>query len=185
MAKKIMDDNNIKIKLSFNENDKNGYCDEIFLFQINNDSDLTLDKSVSVGLEISNHIGGRILYGYLNVMFEKSSDIGVKVEIPYTNKNNARYEDSILYNKAFCYKGLLKEYVEDLAQSMKAYITGTEKFPNCNIKIIESANCEVGSCSVWYEWIIHVILDLFVNDLYTDINKIDSQIIISMMKNIS
>ncbi|MGN0438316.1 MAG: hypothetical protein ACI4F4_07300 [Lachnospiraceae bacterium] len=182
MATKIMDDNEIKIKLSIDENDKNGCYDDILLFQVNNDSDLTLDKSVSIGLEISNHIGGRILYGYLNVMFEKSSDTGVKVEIPYTNKNKVGYEDSILYNKESCYKGLLKEYVEDLAESIKVYITGTKKFPNCNIKIIESANCEVGSCSMWFEWIIQAILDMFVNNLYTDINKIDSQKIISIMK---
>lgn len=149
---------------------------------MNSDSHITLEGDIVIGLEISRHIGPRVLYGYISILFEKKLTNDVEIEIPYIYENSEKYDESVLYNKEYCYKGILKEYVDDIAMEIKNYIGNTKNFPHCNIKIIDGANCEIGSCTAFYKIIINILLNIFSSGIYKDIYSMKDEDLINAVK---
>lgn len=113
-----------------------------------------------MGLEFSKDTGGRICYGLLTSKLTPNSSDSKLLSVSYTQKNIERFSDSILYNKEYCYKGLLKEYLEAVVNSASKALSECDAFPLCNITFSNAANCEVGSSQKFFEMLSESIIKL-------------------------
>ena len=114
-----------------------------------------------IGVELEIHTGGRICYGFLAARVRPHNEPGiVKISIAFTSGNTVRYENSCLLNDSFVYKGLPKEYVTQVGESMAAAVEGERDYPQCEILVDSSANCEVGSSPVLFGIIAEMLVKL-------------------------
>lgn len=183
MEKIITDGRNIKIRYSDEKPKDNIKFDDICSCVITNNSKVEIQNSTYLNLEISRHTGPRILYGKIGILFEKNTSNEIKIRLPYTYENDEHYENSILYNKEYCYKGIPTEYVEDIVEEIKNYISKIGDFPKCDITIVDGANCEVGSCPAFFRIIINVLFDLFSSRKYKDIQSMNEEELIIYVRN--
>ena len=175
MEKIITDGKSIKIRYSDEKTKDNIKFNDIYSCTMTNNSKVELQNSTYLNLELSRHMGPRILYGKIGILFEKSSSNKITIKLPYIYKNTEHYENSILYNKECCYKGIAKEYAKDIVEEIENYITKTGDFPKCDITIVDGANCEIGSCSALFRIIINVLFDLFSSGKYKDIQNMNEE----------
>lgn len=182
MEKIITDGKSIEIRYSDEKPKNNIKFDDICSRVITNNSKVEMQNGTYLSLELSKHTGPRILYGKIGIIFEKSISNKIKIKLPYSYENSEHYENSILYNKEYCYKGIPKEYVEDIVDGIENYISKVGDFPKCDITIVDGANCEIGSSSACFRIIISVLLDLFVSRKYIDIQNMNEDELIIYVK---
>lgn len=182
MVKHISDGKAIEAKFYVNENNQYKKHSNICTISLEGNKKSFIKDDVILGLEISKYVGPRFLYGYINVLFEKTNDADIYIEIPYINNNVDCFSDSILFSKEYCYKGILEEYVEDLRYSIMKYIESSKDFPICKIRIIDAANCEIGSCSAFYKIILDKIFDLFVSGKYNKLIQMKDEELLNFIR---
>lgn len=114
-----------------------------------------------IGVELELHRGGRICYGFLAANVRPHNEQGrVKISIAFTQENTVRYEDSCLLYDSFVYKGLPKEYLKQVGESMTAAIEREERYAQSEILVDYSANCEIGSSPMLFGLIGEMLVKL-------------------------
>lgn len=133
-------------------------------YQVIDKATYRISNSFLVGIELKINRGGRIIYGLLAAkVYPHDEKNLVKISVEFTKENTIRYEKSNLYNDKFVYKGLPKEFVEQVEKSIFETILKKESYPQCDIEFKYAANCEVGSSSM----IFGIIAELIVNLINT------------------
>lgn len=129
-----------------------------------------------IGVELAFHTGGRICYGFLaaNVRPHPEPDT-VKISLAFTRGNTARYEDSCLLNDSFVYKGLPQEYVTQTIESMMAAIEGEGAYIQAEIRVDDSANCEVGSSPALFGVIGELLVKLINADSIEQVMDMETE----------
>lgn len=127
-----------------------------------------------LGIEIKINKGGRICYGMLVAQVQPNEDTNcVKIDIAFTQKNNIRYYDSCLYDDTSVYKGLPKEYVDSVIQSVTSEILKKDYYPGYKIVFEYAANCEVGSSPMIYQIISEIIINMIYENACEKILDMD------------
>lgn len=164
---RIFEYKNGEIKVIWNEIPMHKDYEETYLREtIEKKTNLSVTP-FSVGVELKKHTGGRIIYGMLMAHIEPGKEKNtVKISIAYTKKNTIRYEDSILWDDAFVFKGLEEQYVENVYRSICKTINKKEDYLQCDICFDYAANCEVGSSPMLFGMIAEMIMEIiYVNSV--------------------
>lgn len=131
-------------------------------------------KSFLVGVELQINKGGRVCYGMLAAKVLPDNEPNeIKISIAYTNKNTIRYKESSLFNDTFVYKGLPKEYVEQVGNSILGVIEKKESYPQCDIMFEDAANCEVGSSPMLFGIIAEIVVNLICTGTEDEISNMN------------
>ena len=171
---KVFDYKNGKIKIMYNEPsmvrdykyDRKEHKIELMTFPVSLDHWL--------GVEVKINKGGRICYGMLAAQVQSNEDADcVRIDIAFTQKNNIRYYDSCLYDDTSVYKGLPKEYVDSVIQSVTSEILKKDHYPGYKIVFEYAANCEVGSSPMIYQIISEIIINMIYENACEKILDMD------------
>ena len=136
----------------------------------------TFCNSFSIGIELEIHKGGRICYGMLMASVKPNEEQDyIKVAVAYTQRNSTKYSNSILTNDAYVYEGLPKEYIEAVCSSIDDLMDKKSEYPQCDIKIEDAANCEVGSSPMIFSIITKLLLKLIDSNSIEEILSMDNE----------
>lgn len=139
---------------------------------ININSDRKIQNNI-LGIEVSQNKGGRICYGLLVAKLSNRDNNETNISIAFTKENKVKYTESILENDAYVFKGLPQEYLDYTKEGIKSAILRKVDFPNCNISIVYSANCEVGSSPMFFKLIAESLVDLICCQSICNLNSLE------------
>ncbi len=161
---------NGKIKVTYNECFMTKDYEEEYVTKKIVRTTKNVSKCFSLGVELMVHKGGRMCYGMLIAQVRPHDEQNsVKTSIAFTTKNSVRYEHSILLDDGFVYKGLPKEYVEQIIESIEQLICEKEIYPQYDVGFDYAANCEVGSSPMMFSYIAEIIMDMLYVDSIEEI----------------
>lgn len=171
---KIFNYKNGKIKLSYNEQFEQKDYEETYLVKDFKYKTRIYSEAFSIGMELMVHKGGRICYGMLVAQVRPHEQQNVvKISITTTLENVTKYEDSILLDDRYVYKGLPQEYVEHMLSNVEKSICEKETYPQVEVSFDYAANCEVGSSSMIFGYIAEIIMDLLASDSIVEMINMD------------
>lgn len=86
-----------------------------------------LKSTFLIGVELQIPTGGRICYGLLGAQVKPYDEKDtIKISIYYTSRNTKKYDNPLLFDDEFVYKGLPEEYIEyirnDVCDTLKEKI---------------------------------------------------------------
>lgn len=152
---------NGKVKIIWNEQPMfNDYDPEWVTSKIEKKTTPFLDTFM-LGVELMVHTGPRICYGMLGAQVQPCAERDiVGISIAYTHGNTAKYENSLLLNDNYVYKGLPQEYAEEVINSVLGTISEKESYPQCDVSFAYAANCEVGSSPMFFAITAEILTNL-------------------------
>lgn len=165
---------NGNIKVMYNESGMLRDYEEEYIVRDVDRETCAFAKEYSVSVEWSRHVGGKICYGMLGATvrpYHKADS--VRVSMAYTQKNTVKYDESLLLNDEYVYKGLPIEYVGYLEECIEQYIKEKDAFPQCEIVLNQAANCEVGSSEMFFSYIAQMLINMIYNDSVEEIIDMD------------
>lgn len=165
---------NGEIIVTWNErNMLNDYEYDQYYAEVKNTT-IAIKSSFTIGVELKVHRGGRICYGFLVAQVNPHNESNcVKISIMFTHNNVVKYENSSLLDDTFVYKGLPKEYVKQISESMTETIMNEKNYPQCEIKIEYAANCEVGSSPIIFGVIAEMLVKLICSSSIEELSNMD------------
>lgn len=166
---------NGQIKLMYNEVPSSKDYETYAVTDVIQRDTCQIEQSFSIGIEYKCHVGGRMLYGLL------LADVApcqikntVNVIILYTKGNSIHFDGSLLLNDAHVYKGLPKEYLEGVRQSVLESVRCRQSFPQCDLVFCSSANCEIGSSPALFGKIAKVIVKMVHRNSFAELQQIST-----------
>lgn len=152
---------NGKVKIIWNEQPMlNNYGSEWVTSKIEKKT-TSFSDTFMLGVELMVHTGPRICYGMLGAQVQPCAERDiVGVSIAYTHGNTIKYENSLLLNDNYVYKGLLQEYAEAVSDSVLRTISEKESYPQCAVSFAYAANCEVGSSPMFFAITAEILTNL-------------------------
>lgn len=120
-----------------------------------------LSLPYTLGVELAVYRGGRICYGMLTAQVKpKDKKDRVNLSLALTQENTIQYEGACIIDNTYVYKGLPEEYADEIINKISSFMLKKESFPQCDIFIEDSANCEVGSSPMIFGIIAEIMINL-------------------------